>query len=300
MNGTDRQQELVDDYLRRLERAAHALPPDRRAELVLEIKGHVDEARASAPGPTDEAWTRTMLDRLGTPEEIVVSEGGATSPALRTIERPAGTGLELAAVLLLTIGSLIPFVGWIAGVICLWASKRWRSWEKLLGTLIVPGGPLSLVWISVFWLPSQVCQTDSVSSGASGKAADTTTTCTGFAFDPAVGIPLFLFVLVAPIVVAGWLYSRARARAALEPPTIVVVGARSGAIRESAWGTLELAAVFFLAAGALLLPVVGPLIGIVLVWTSQAWTSREKAIATAIGFGGLLLPVLVFALVAAS
>ena len=57
---------------------------------------------------------------------------------------------------------------------------------------------------------------------------------------------------------------------------------------------------FFLAAGALLLPVVGPLIGIVLVWTSQAWTSREKAIATAIGFGGLLLPVLVFALVAAS
>ena len=146
MNGTDRQQELVDDYLRRLERAAYALPPDRRAELVLEIKGHIDEAMASAPGgPTDEAWTRTVLERLGTPEEIVLSEGGAPAPpAVQTVERPAGTGLELAAVLLLTVGSIIPFVGWIAGVICLWASKRWRTWEKLLGTFVVPGGPLVL------------------------------------------------------------------------------------------------------------------------------------------------------------
>ena len=103
-------------------------------------------------------------------------------------------------------------------------------------------------------------------------------------------------MLIAPIVVAAWLYSRARARAALEPPTLVVVGPRRPGIRESAWGTQELAAVFFLAAGALLLPVIGPLVGMVLVWTSTPWTAREKGIATAIGFGGILLPVLVLPL----
>ena len=81
---------------------------------------------------------------------------------------------------------------------------------------------------------------------------------------------------------------------------MVVVGPRRPGIRDSAWGTHELAAVFFLAAGALLLPVIGPLVGMVLVWTSEAWTSREKGIATAIAVGGILLPVLIFALLIAA
>ena len=64
MNGTDRQQELVDDYLRRLERAAYALPPDRRAELVLQIKGHIDEA----DGVRARDHRRGLdADRAGTP-----------------------------------------------------------------------------------------------------------------------------------------------------------------------------------------------------------------------------------------
>src|SRR5206468_1092461 len=70
MNRTDA---LVEDYLRRLERAAYALPPERRAELLLEIRGHISEARDTAAAPADEAWTRTLLDRLGTPEEIVAA-----------------------------------------------------------------------------------------------------------------------------------------------------------------------------------------------------------------------------------
>ena len=80
MNSTEA---LVDDYLRRLERAAYALPPERRAELVLEIRGHIAEARDSAAGPTDEAWTRTLLDRLGTPEEIVAAAEQISDPTPR-------------------------------------------------------------------------------------------------------------------------------------------------------------------------------------------------------------------------
>ena len=81
MNSTEA---LVDDYLRRLERAAYALPAERRAELVLEIRGHIGEARDSAEGPTDEAWTRTLLDRLGTPDEIVAAAEQTSDPTPRS------------------------------------------------------------------------------------------------------------------------------------------------------------------------------------------------------------------------
>ena len=305
MNSTE--EALVDDYLRRLEQAAYALPPERRAELVLEIRDHIEEARAAAGGRTDEAWTRSLLDRMGTPDEIVAAategEPGAphswTPPQPVFVERRPGTGLELAAVLLLTVGSIIPFLGWVAGVVLLWSSRRWRTWEKLLGTLVVPGGPFIVVFAATL-LPGQVCSSSSVGAAPGNdptKVVEGTTTCSGFAFHPAVGIPLLLFALIGPIVLAGWLYARARARAALEPPELVPVGPpRAG----SPWGGLEIAAVVLLAAGAFVLPFIGPIIGLVLAWTSSAWTSTEKVVATAIASIGLLVPiVLVVGFVAA-
>jgi hypothetical protein len=57
------------------------------------------------------------------------------------------------------------------------------------------------------------------------------------------------------------------------------------------WGTMELAAILFLTVGAIFLPVVGPLIGIVLVWMSTVWTTRQKWIATLIVVILLVLPV---------
>ena len=292
MNSTE--EALVDDYLRRLEQAAYALPPERRAELVLEIRDHIEEARAAAGGRTDEAWTRSLLDRMGTPAEIVAAatEGEPGEPHSWTppqpvlVERRPGTSLELAAVLLLTIGSAIFLVGWLAGVVCLWSSQRWRTWEKVVGTLVVPGGPLGMLWVATL-LPAQSCFSSSVSD-SSGETRGTGTTCSGFAFHPVVGIPLLLFALIGPIVVAGWLYSRARARAALEPPDLVPVGPpRAG----SPWGGLEVAAVVLLAAGAFVLPFIGPVVGLVLAWTSSAWTSTEKVVATAVASIGLLVPL---------
>jgi uncharacterized membrane protein len=61
---------LVDDYLRRLDAAASALPTHRRDELVSEIRDHLQEAlRQSAT--SDEVAVRNLLERLGSPEEIV-------------------------------------------------------------------------------------------------------------------------------------------------------------------------------------------------------------------------------------
>ncbi len=68
---------LVDDYLRRLDAAASALPADRREELISEIRGHLQEALRQAPA-SDEVAVRNLLERLGPPEEIV---SAATDPA---------------------------------------------------------------------------------------------------------------------------------------------------------------------------------------------------------------------------
>ena len=72
-------------------------------------------------------------------------------------------------------------------------------------------------------------------------------------------------------------------------PVTATIGQRSG---QSPWGPLEVVALLLLTVGAVLLPVVGPLFGLVFVWLSGQWTTRNKLIATVIVGLFLLLPVL--------
>lgn len=60
----------------------------------------------------------------------------------------------------------------------------------------------------------------------------------------------------------------------------------------SPWGPMEIIAILLLTVGAVFLPLVGPLIGLVFVWGSRAWTRREKAIATVIVLALLSLPLI--------
>lgn len=236
---------LVDHYLTRLADAAQTLPPARRTELLSEIREHIDASMSGGAG-TDETSVRTMLDRLGEPDDIVAAAMEIDPP-----ERPAypptpqrrqqGIGLEVCAVLMLTAGSLIPIFGWLIGVILLWSSGLWRRSEKILATLVFPGGPgLALIGGAAAWglapgpspcitsnavatavevLPPAVAgggqvMPSAVAGGAQViPAADA---CTGSALAPVLGIALLLFVLVAPVVVAIVLLSRARRRVAPE------------------------------------------------------------------------------------
>lgn len=72
---------------------------------------------------------------------------------------------------------------------------------------------------------------------------------------------------------------------ATPPPQVVVVERRG-------LGAVEVAAILFLTLGAVFLPIVGPIIGIVLVWASAQWTTRQKSIATLIVVVLLVLPIL--------
>ncbi len=103
-------------------------------------------------------------------------------------------------------------VGWLVGVALLWSSGRWTWREKLLGTLVVPGGPGGIL---VFGLTAG----GHIGSGSIRTTSDGTVTsqadsCSGFFLPPAVGIALLLASLVGPFVVAVILYGRARSRAA--------------------------------------------------------------------------------------
>lgn len=207
MNTVDR---LVEDYLRQLDGAARDLPSDRRADLLDEIGQHIEAARNA--GAHDEAGVRDVLDRLGSPGDIAAAARGESPPPPAVGVAEGSTRLELAAVLLLTLGSvLLPVLGWLIGVVLLWASASWTTREKLLGTLVVPGGlgPVLILGLS----PGRSCSTSSTVD-AQGRVTVLSDTCSG-QFPPlALGVLAGLVLLVAPLAVAVLLLKRARARAA--------------------------------------------------------------------------------------
>ncbi|MEA2513156.1 MAG: hypothetical protein QOJ59_2643 [Thermomicrobiales bacterium] len=121
---------LVSDYLRRLEAAAATLPPDRRIELVGEIRAHIDDALREA-GSADDITVRNVLERLGPPEEIVAAATGRTAVAPRSRGK-----LEIAALAALALSGLLPIVGWALGVVLLLASDAWSRRDKVVGLLL--------------------------------------------------------------------------------------------------------------------------------------------------------------------
>ena len=137
--------ELVREYLGRLDAASWPLPADRRLELAGEVSEHIETALAEA-GKHDVVTVRNVLERLGRPEEIVSSEADAdpAPPASRQSPQAASApargwgAVEVAAVLLLTAGGLLlPLVGPAIGLVLVWLSRRWTTREKLIVTVIV-------------------------------------------------------------------------------------------------------------------------------------------------------------------
>lgn len=50
------------------------------------------------------------------------------------------TTAEVATIPLLAVGAILFSVGWFVGVMLLWRSPVWRLRDKLIGTLVLPGG----------------------------------------------------------------------------------------------------------------------------------------------------------------
>ncbi len=140
---------LVERYLKHLDVELDDLPRDRRREIVDEIAGHIAEARAGLEHET-EADVRNILEGLGDPADI------AADARDRFEVRPPSTQsktrwMEIVALIFLLVGGLIlPVIGWLIGVVLLWVSNVWNVRDKIIGTLVLPGGlllPLGLVVI---------------------------------------------------------------------------------------------------------------------------------------------------------
>jgi hypothetical protein len=103
---------LVEDYLRHLEAVASVLPAYRREELLAEIREHLAEALRQVPAG-DEAAVRSVLERLGSPEEIVAAAAepmpvGQFVPVPVPFPVPETNGLAVA--------SLLFGIFWLGGI----------------------------------------------------------------------------------------------------------------------------------------------------------------------------------------
>jgi uncharacterized membrane protein len=219
--------QLVGDYLRELRTAARLLPADRRDELVAEITAHIAEARQSDDSPMA---VRNILDRLGDPAEIVRTAADAppagtdwTADADTTVGTPGRLGaLEIAAVLFLLFGGIvIPFLGWLVGVVLLWLSPRWTSRDKLLGTLVWPGGLLAPVMVAVgigaaglVATSETICDSGPVTVAPVNSTATSVhqaaTHCTTAGASPPAWLVITLAVVLMALAVAGPVWTASR------------------------------------------------------------------------------------------
>jgi PPOX class probable F420-dependent enzyme len=87
--------QLVEDYLERLDQAARRLPEDRRIDLLSSVREHITVALDES-GPGGEAEVRQVLGKLGSPEEIVsaalADDEPKPAPVVRSLADPTGFG----------------------------------------------------------------------------------------------------------------------------------------------------------------------------------------------------------------
>jgi hypothetical protein len=139
-------------YLQQVRREGRDLPGDRLAELVIDLEEHLSVA---IPADASEEEAREVLGRLGDPREIIE----AARPASIVLSQRRGTR-EWAAVFLLLFGFIAVGVGWVVGVILLWGSRAWTTKDKLIGTLVLPGGlfaTLALLLLAVGRPHKEMC-----------------------------------------------------------------------------------------------------------------------------------------------
>lgn len=196
--------ELVGVYLARLGAALAGVPADRRDEIAGEIANHIAEARAQLTHESD-ADVSALLERIGDPAEIAAAahDGGVESA-----RAAKSWGILEVAALILT-----PFL-WPVGVILLWLSPAWRLRDKLIGTLLPPGGYLSVLVAG----PAALLGTASSGGGSCVTETDDAGnviyhSCTGVAASPewvqtvlaVAALVGFVILLVLPVLVAIYL-----------------------------------------------------------------------------------------------
>lgn len=202
---------LVSDYLDRLSGALAGVPPDRREEIVGEIRSHIEEQRAALHDETD-ADVYNLLERVGEPYALAnAARSESSPPANPPRERGRAGAVEILALV------LTPLI-WPVGVILLWTSSAWSTRDKLIATLVPPGGYLGLlVAFSILgfgafgWMTTSSCGSISDSQGNVISQS-----CTGFLALPGweqallniAVVGTFVILLLLPVLVGIYMARR--------------------------------------------------------------------------------------------
>jgi HAAS len=205
---------LVAEYLDRLEDELGDAPGDVRREVVQEIGEHITAARAELDDES-EADVRNLLERLGDPADIAAESGGRTDAAAS----PRSGWREVLALILLPIGGVVlPVFGWVAGVVLLWLSDAWTARDKVVGTLVLPGGLLIPLGLLVLGTSESGMSCPIVPAGAAGSStpvaapAPGTDFCTSTGGTSLVLVALFIVLLRAPVATDAYLAGRLNRR----------------------------------------------------------------------------------------
>lgn len=148
-----------------------AAPTDDDVRGLLERLGSPEEISAEVAKQEALRWAGPIRYRptVAQPLEVHVDEiervpggEGPHDPAVAPSPPPASTGPtstaafvaaaaigdpELRAVNLLLAGGLLLGVGWVVGAVLLWRSKVFTLVDKVVGTLVLPGGVLPAVYV---------------------------------------------------------------------------------------------------------------------------------------------------------
>jgi hypothetical protein len=182
-------------YVKRLRLASRRLPKDARQDLLSDIEAHLHEALGDNPS---EAEVLMIIDRLGDPDEIVSAQ---LSDAGGSVASPRGSR-EWAAIILLLLGGFVFAVGWVIGLVLLWSSRAWSTVDKLIGTLLLPGGLASVLVVLLVTGSKRLCT----------QGAGLPTRCTNVpSSTPLIlTIALFAITVLVPIATAVHLARRAQ------------------------------------------------------------------------------------------
>lgn len=197
----------VHGYLDELNDCLRDLPRGRRDEITRDIRAHIDAALDDA-GQQSAAVVATILDQLGSPEEIAAAARIDAPP-----HRPRISTRDIITILLLLIGGLmLPFIGWIIGVVMLWTSDAWRSRDKILATLLVPGGLFAPILLGglAFAVTTTNCVSAPVVVPGTSTPSTSSDTCSSTGGPGIVGWILLILAVGGPFFTALWLARSAR------------------------------------------------------------------------------------------
>lgn len=205
----------VRNYLATIEARLAQLPSEQSEEIMFGVREHIAEAIERGGQSTAE-----ILAGLGSPDDIAagMADAGAQAPGpvqqlpsyqFQQLPQPAprhqaSTLWVVATCILLPFGAFMAGVGWLFGVAGLWMGTRWKTWEKIVGTVVLPGG----LFGSMFLLSTGVWQSSGSTSSVSVSPMDGSTTPMDAGTNPL--IPAFptvaaIIVILLPIAVAVYL-----------------------------------------------------------------------------------------------